>query len=674
MHETPQDEFSFKGIAPSDRPEPTAAVPGPLPVDGLDGLDDTGEPLAPLPSEPRTVSLSEILASAATPGQEAEPVQPVRPEVPIVPQFTEPDSTVTISFESEDVPPPPVAFAPAPELAIPVEPVPAPPPPPAPFMEPGPLPGETHSERVAVTPSKHHPLEAPLAPLADAPDPGAFAPAPETPAEVAPVPASIVTPLPPEVELPTAQLPAPDENASAEVELEAAPDMAGRKRPKMTVEIEDETAPQATSTLNPRHLVQEWLATMVKTQASDLILRSGGRPSQRLDGKISFLPGRVPGPGPMLEVLRGILGEKQMRIFDETGAADAALDLDGLGRFRINAYKQMGEPALVIRRINEDAPSLEDLNLPSEDLQALALRKRGLVLVTGVAGSGKSTTLSAMIEFMNRNVERHIVTLEDPVELLFKERYCVISQREVGTDTASFKQGLKHALRQSPDVIFIGEMRDAETVIAALEAIETGHLVLSTMHTVNAAQTVDRILGFFPAERHVQIRQRMADTLAGVLSMRLVQRVGGGLVPAYELMTVTPQVRELLEEGKTTELGRVIGSGMEKGLVAFNDCLADLVESGVVEIDEALATSDRPDELLMRLRGIQGGVRAAAKAQAKATEGQAPPAGREAPNRRLPDGSGGPAAPGGPGGPAGSGKNEGPGSGGLRIRGTGSGY
>ncbi|MEM6570722.1 MAG: PilT/PilU family type 4a pilus ATPase [Planctomycetota bacterium] len=499
---------------------------------------------------------------------------------------------------------------------------------------------------------------------------------------------------------PAMEPPTVDAEASAEVSLDPPTESrGGPKRPKVRVEIEDESQQQQQqqSSLSPRHLVQDWLRTMVESKASDLILRSGGRPSQRLDGKISFLPGRVPGPGPMLEVLRGILGEKRMEHLVEDGSADAALDLDGLGRFRINAYKQMGEPAVVIRRINEDAPSLDDLNLPAEELSELALRKRGLVLVTGVAGSGKSTTLSAMIEYMNRNVERHVVTLEDPVELLFKERNCVISQREVGTDTVSFKQGLKHALRQSPDVILIGEMRDAETVLAALEAIETGHLVMSTMHTVNAAQTVDRILGFFPAERHVQIRQRMADTLAGVLSMRLVQRAGGGLVPAYELMTVTPQVRELLEEGKTTELGRVIQSGMERGLVAFNDCLADLVESGLVELDDAIATSDRPDELLMRLRGIHGGVRAAAKANAKSggpSGGDAPQKagpGREVPNRRLSDGGGGPEGPpsqpgpggggggpkgpggglGGPGGPKGPGGKDGSGGGGLRIRGTG---
>lgn len=388
---------------------------------------------------------------------------------------------------------------------------------------------------------------------------------------------------------------------------------------RLSVEIDESVNPSSAS-VNPRHLIEDWLRQMVSANASDLILRSGGRPSQRLSGRIKFLDGQVPGPGPMLEVLKGILGERRMEAFIEFGAADAALDLDGLGRFRINAYKQMGEPAIVIRRINEDAPELDDLHLPAGDLKALALRKRGLVLVTGVAGSGKSTTLSAMIEFMNRNVERHIVTLEDPVELLFKERYCVISQREIGTDTASFKLGLKHALRQSPDVILIGEMRDAETVLAALEAIETGHLVMSTMHTVNAAQTVDRILGYFPVERHAQIRQRMADTLAGVLSMRLVPRAGGGLIPAYELMSATPQVRELLEMGKTTELGRVIESGMEPGLVSLNSRLAELVQSGAVSLEDACETSDRPDELLMTLRGIHGGVRGKARAEAQRAE------------------------------------------------------
>lgn len=357
---------------------------------------------------------------------------------------------------------------------------------------------------------------------------------------------------------------------------------------------------------SPRRKVEAWLRAMCLAEASDLILRAGGRPSLRVQGKIEFLPGRVPGPGPMLEVLEAILGEQHLREWSETGSTDAAMQLDGLGRFRINAYKQLGEPALVIRRIGESAPRLDDLSLPSSELMQLSTRQRGLILVTGVAGSGKSTTLAGMIQYMNQTMERHVVTLEDPVELLFTEERCVISQREIGSDATSFADGLRHVLRQSPDVILIGEIRDAATVTAALEATETGHMVLSTMHTVNAAQTVDRILGFFPAERHAQVRQRMADNLAGVLSQRLLPAREGGQVPAYELMVSTPHIRELLEEGETTEMAKVIEGGTEAGLTSFNECLQGLVERGEVELAEALAASDRPDELLLGLRGIRG--------------------------------------------------------------------
>jgi twitching motility protein PilT len=362
-----------------------------------------------------------------------------------------------------------------------------------------------------------------------------------------------------------------------------------------------------TMRLSPRHQLESWLGMMVKYGASDLILRAGGRPSHRTDGKIGFLPGSVPAAGPLLEVLEGIIGREKIEIWRAHGSADAALHLDGLGRFRLNAYKQMGEPAVVIRRISEHAPSLDNLELPAENLKKLAMRKRGLVLVTGIAGSGKSTTLAGLIQHMNDTVERHVVTLEDPVELMFKENHCVISQREVGTDCTSFKDGLRHALRQSPDVILIGEMRDAETVIAALDATETGHLVMSTLHTVNAPQTVERILSFFPPEQHQQVRQRLADNLAGVLSQRLIPRTGGkGMIPAFELMISTPHVRELLSEGKTTELARVIETGTERGLVSFNMCLRRLVQERKVELNDALAASDRPEELILALRGITG--------------------------------------------------------------------
>jgi hypothetical protein len=206
-----------------------------------------------------------------------------------------------------------------------------------------------------------------------------------------------------------------------------------------------------------RQILEGWLAQMVEYEASDLILRASSRPCLRVAGSIRFLPGSVPGPEPLTEILKGVWGAEQMDEWSIAGAVDTAIQLDGLGRFRINAYTQMGEPAMVIRRIGSAAPDLTQLNLPHEDLAQLASRRRGLVLVTGVAGSGKSTTLAGMIEHMNRNVERHVITLEDPVELLYQERRCVISQREVGSDTPSFAQGLRHALRQSPDVILIGE-------------------------------------------------------------------------------------------------------------------------------------------------------------------------------------------------------------------------
>ena len=364
------------------------------------------------------------------------------------------------------------------------------------------------------------------------------------------------------------------------------------------------------TSLSPRHKVEAWLAVMVKSNASDLILRAGGRPSTRVDGRIGFLPGRVPNAGPLLEVLEWVMGPERMQVWRDTGSVDCALHLDGLGRFRINAYKQMGEPALVLRRVSHQAPILEDLELPTVELTRVSLRRRGLVLVTGIAGSGKSTTLAALIQYMNLNAERHVITLEDPIEILFSEKRCVISQREVGIDVPTFHEGLRHSLRQSPDVILIGEMRDQETVSAALDASETGHLVMSTMHTVNAAQTLDRILGFYPAEQHKQIRMRLADNLACVLSQRLIPRSAGkGMVPACEMMTSTPRIRELLEEGDTGEIARTIEGGATAGLISFNQSLRRLVQNKLVDLRDALAASDRPDELVLALRGITSGMR-----------------------------------------------------------------
>ncbi len=390
-----------------------------------------------------------------------------------------------------------------------------------------------------------------------------------------------------------------------------------------------------TSAPGARQVLEGWLAEMVSNEASDLILRAGSRPSLRVAGSIQFLPGNVPGPGPLAEILAGLLGSEQMEEWSSAGAVDAAIQLDGLGRFRINAYKQMGDPALVIRRIGSSAADLADLNLPHAELAELAARRRGLVLVTGVAGSGKSTTLAGMIEHMNRTAERHVITLEDPVELLYQEQHCVISQREVGADTPSFAEGLRHALRQSPDVILIGEIRDAATIEAALEAAETGHLVLSTLHTVNAAQTLERIQGFFPDAAREHVRARLAENLVGVLAQRLVASRAGGQLPAYELMVTTPHLRQCIQKGERGEVARIIEGG-GPGLMSYNHCLEELVRSEQVELEQALATSDRPDELLQILRGIRGG--ADKGARVAPAEPSAP--GLPAPGRRLDGGPG----------------------------------
>ena len=391
--------------------------------------------------------------------------------------------------------------------------------------------------------------------------------------------------------------PAPPQSAKPQAEDEPTP-LEPAPAPPVLVQ----------TSISPRHKVEAWMAEMVRLNASDLILRAGGRPSCRMDGRIHFLPGRVPPPGALLEVLEGVVGPERMKVWKAKGSVDTALHLDGLGRFRLNAYKQMGEPALVMRRVSGEPPLLSSLCLPTVQLERLSLRKRGLVLVTGIAGSGKSTTLAALIQYMNSHADRHVITLEDPVEILFKEERCVISQREVGTDCDNFSDGLRHALRQSPDVILIGEMRDAETVGSALDATETGHLVMSTLHTVNAAQTVDRILSFFASERHQQVRQRLAENLSAVMSLRLLPRKAGkGMVPAVELLLSTPRVRELLYEGKVTELSRVVEAGAEEGLVSFNFSLRNLIQHDLVDLEVALAASDRPEELLLALRGFSKG-------------------------------------------------------------------
>jgi len=303
--------------------------------------------------------------------------------------------------------------------------------------------------------------------------------------------------------------------------------------------------------------------------------------------------------------------DRARRIFDAEGEVDLAYERPGLGRFRVNVFRQMGQVGMVLRRINSSVPSFEALGLPDKVLGELCVLQRGLVLVTGITGSGKSTTLAAMINAMNESMSRHVVTIEDPVEYLHTDKKCIVNQREIGLDSKSFAAAMKHVVRESPDVILIGEMRDVETMEAAIAAAETGHLVLSTMHTVNAIQTVERMLNFFPPNQHALVRQQLALVLEGVVSQRLLRRKDGqGRVPAVEIMLGTPTVKELLAEGKTPQLAKAISEGHTYfGSQTFAQSLLELVRSEIVEAQEAIGAADDAEELKLDMRGIQRGTR-----------------------------------------------------------------
>lgn len=361
--------------------------------------------------------------------------------------------------------------------------------------------------------------------------------------------------------------------------------------------------------------LRDFLRIMVKENASDLVLKANGCPAVRVAGVIRFL-GDQPLPAELVRsYVSEILNERGEKEFNDTGATDTAVALPGVGRFRCNAFHQCGEQGLVFRAIKSEIPSFKDLNLPVEPLKRLASLKRGLVLATGIAGSGKSTTLASMLEYVNRTMNKHIVTVEDPVEFRFEDKRSIVNQREIGTDVSSFPQALRQALRQSPDVILIGEMRDAETVAAAISAAETGHLVFSTLHTVNAVQTVERIISFFPPHQHELVRMQLALNLAGVCSLRLVKNKDGtSMVPAVELMINTPTVRDLLEQGETRMLPKALAEGSYYGTMTFNQSLIRLFQAGNISLEDALGASDNPDDLKMQMRGITQGAQPRANA------------------------------------------------------------
>lgn len=354
--------------------------------------------------------------------------------------------------------------------------------------------------------------------------------------------------------------------------------------------------------------LRDILRIMTKERASDLILKAGGCPAMRVAGGIRFLGDTPLSREAVTRYIEDVLDERGLEEFRRLGSTDSALSFPGIGRFRCNAFHQCGEIGFVFRRIKSDIPSFRDLHLPVEPLKKLSGLRRGLVLATGTAGSGKSTTLASMIEYINRNSAKHVITIEDPIEFLYDDRRSIINQREIGTDTPSFPEAMRNAVRQSPDVVLIGEMRDKSTAEAAIAAAETGHLVFSTLHTVNAVQTVERIITFFEPHQHDLIRLQLALNLAGVISLRLIRtKEGGSVVPAVELLMNTPTVRELLENGATRNLPKALSEGAYYGTMTFNQSLIRLFEAGNISLEDALASSDNPEELKLEMRGITKG-------------------------------------------------------------------
>ncbi|MGI8906431.1 MAG: type IV pilus twitching motility protein PilT [Candidatus Sumerlaeaceae bacterium] len=359
-----------------------------------------------------------------------------------------------------------------------------------------------------------------------------------------------------------------------------------------------------------RQRLDDLLQEQVERGASDLFLKAGQRPCLRIDGEIVMLDYPELTMDDTHSIALQLMSEEQAEDFRRVPEMDLAVGVRGVGRFRVNVMRQRGSSGLVFRSILNPNFGFEELNLPSV-VRELAERRRGLVLVTGTTGSGKSTTLAAMINHINNIRRCHIVTIEDPIEFLHQDEAAIISQREIGFDTKSFGDALKHVLRQSPDVILIGEMRDLETISTAIAAAETGHLVLSTLHTMDAVQTVERIINYFPAYLHPQIRMELSLGLQGVICQRLLPvATGRGRIPAVEIMVSTPIIKKLLHEGKTLELPQHMEAGSHVGMITFNQALLNLYRTKKIRMEDALAYATSPDEFRLMAEGIMSGVRA----------------------------------------------------------------
>lgn len=347
--------------------------------------------------------------------------------------------------------------------------------------------------------------------------------------------------------------------------------------------------------------IEDFFRKMVEIEASDLYLTVAKPPMYRAEGKIEVGGDHPFTPEELGDIAQAIMNDKQKQEFAETMEMNMAMSLPAVSRFRVNIFQQRGSVGMVIRRIKADVLSLAQMGLPLI-LGDIVMSKRGLVLVVGATGSGKSTSLAAMIDHRNTHEAGHIITIEDPIEFVHRHKRSIITQREVGFDTHSFQAALKNTLRQAPDVILIGEIRDTETMEAAITFAETGHLCLGTLHSNNANQAIERIMNFFPSERHPQIYLQLSLNLRSIVSQRLIPSVEGKRVAALEILMDTPRIKDLIKKGEVDTLKQAMEQGIQEGCQTFDQALFALYRDGIINLDQALINADSANNLRLKIK------------------------------------------------------------------------
>jgi len=354
-------------------------------------------------------------------------------------------------------------------------------------------------------------------------------------------------------------------------------------------------------------LIDKLLNTVVARKASDLHIAVGQPPVLRLDGRMVRLETKVLEPEDTVSLMKSITPERCQRELQEVGGSDFGFAFGDKARFRVSIFKQKGCVGMVLRQIPNKLMNFEELGTPPV-LKEIIMRPRGLILVTGPTGSGKSTTLAAAIDYLNENLDHHIITIEDPIEFYHTHKRCTVNQREVGVDVPSFAEAIRRALRQDPDIILVGEMRDLETIEAAITAAETGHIVFGTLHTTGAQGTVNRIIDVFPTNQQEQIRTQLSTSIIGILSQQLLPRIGGGRVAAYEMLVVTPAIANLIRENKTFRINSAIQTGYKLGMQLLDDHLFRLWQEGKIDKKDAILRANGPDELTARIARAERGM------------------------------------------------------------------